>query len=250
MSSNLAFLTNSHKIIAAKKRAKKAQIKEVLFDDDARREFLTGFHKRKVQKKEAAKQKAIEREKQEHLEARREKRRMLAERAAQNAAEVEKAYGGATEEQSASGDQWSGLSAGTSADKGEERQQKEEYEYEEEVATVTVVEDFDPDALIHGSSGPDKRAEANAQDHPGRPSHTNSGGRQNTSSATSKQKNKAAVGRTKMATKTATKAKDIKYLTNAARKSDRIKQNRRKVEKAERAGGKTSRKSGGGRRKR
>ena len=36
------------------------------------REFLTGFHKRKLQKKEAAKQKAKEREKQERLEARRE----------------------------------------------------------------------------------------------------------------------------------------------------------------------------------
>lgn len=34
--SNLAVLTKSHKIIASKKRAKKEQIKEVLFDDDAR----------------------------------------------------------------------------------------------------------------------------------------------------------------------------------------------------------------------
>ena len=40
-----------------------------------RREFLTGFHKRKLQKKEAAKKKALDREKQERLEARREVRR-------------------------------------------------------------------------------------------------------------------------------------------------------------------------------
>lgn len=44
-----------------------------LEDSRARhREFLTGFHKRKLQKKEDAKAKAIEREKQERLEARRE----------------------------------------------------------------------------------------------------------------------------------------------------------------------------------
>jgi hypothetical protein len=36
------------------------------------REFLTGFHKRKLEKKEASKKRAIEREKQERLEARRE----------------------------------------------------------------------------------------------------------------------------------------------------------------------------------
>ena len=35
--SNLAVLTKSHNIIAAKKRAKKEQIKEVVFDEDARR---------------------------------------------------------------------------------------------------------------------------------------------------------------------------------------------------------------------
>ena len=40
----------------------------------AHRNFLTGFHKRKLQKKEDAKKKAVEREKQERLDARREVR--------------------------------------------------------------------------------------------------------------------------------------------------------------------------------
>ena len=75
------------------------------------REFLTGFHKRKLVKKEAARSRAKERDKQERLEARREvclhlyvvllpvlihyiqQRRMLRERAIENAAQVEKAYG-------------------------------------------------------------------------------------------------------------------------------------------------------------
>lgn len=72
-------------------------------------DFLTGFHKRKLAKTEAAKKKALEREKQQRQEDRREvraylkslavsltlvqQRRMLRERAAENAAEIEKAYG-------------------------------------------------------------------------------------------------------------------------------------------------------------
>ena len=37
MASNLAVLTQSHTAVAAKKRAKREQIKEILFDDNARR---------------------------------------------------------------------------------------------------------------------------------------------------------------------------------------------------------------------
>ena len=85
---NLAVLTRSHRAIHAKQRAKRDQVKEVVFDDTARRyahrhrallpltllsrEFLTGFHKRKLAKAEAARAKAKEREKQERLETRRE----------------------------------------------------------------------------------------------------------------------------------------------------------------------------------
>ena len=39
--------------------------------------------------------------------------------------------------------------------------------------------------------------------------------------------------------------KKVKYMTNAARKTERAKQQKRKVEKAQRAGGKGSRKKGG-----
>ncbi|TFK54003.1 hypothetical protein OE88DRAFT_1611534, partial [Heliocybe sulcata] len=93
-STNLSALTQSHRIASLKKRAKREQVKEVVFDEDARKEFLTGFHKRKLAKKEAAKKKAIDREKQERREQRLEHRRALAEQARSNAKEVEKAYGG------------------------------------------------------------------------------------------------------------------------------------------------------------
>jgi hypothetical protein len=41
--SNLAVLTRSHNAIAAKKRAKRDQIKEIIFDDEARRCRLADF---------------------------------------------------------------------------------------------------------------------------------------------------------------------------------------------------------------
>jgi hypothetical protein len=41
------------------------------------REFLTGFHKRKLEKKDAAKKRAMEKEKQERLDTRREVRSCL-----------------------------------------------------------------------------------------------------------------------------------------------------------------------------
>ena len=89
MQSNIATLTQSSKVSAAKRRAKRNEVKEVLFDDEVRRyatpwswkpglrlnvcrEFLTGFHKRKKAKADAARQRAKEREKQEKLEERRE----------------------------------------------------------------------------------------------------------------------------------------------------------------------------------
>ena len=86
--SNLQILTQAHTAVAAKRRARRDQPNEVVFDEEARRsakytffaqahlilfrDFLTGFHKRKLAKTQAARQKAIQREKQERLETRRE----------------------------------------------------------------------------------------------------------------------------------------------------------------------------------
>ncbi|TBU30246.1 nucleolar protein 12-domain-containing protein, partial [Dichomitus squalens] len=226
--SNLATLTKSHKIIAAKKKARKEQIKELLFDDNARREFLTGFHKRKVQKTEAARKKAQEREKQERLEARREHRKMLAEQALKNAEEVERAYGGIVDEDDDS--EWDGIQTTSSKGKGKaNEEEEEEYEDEEQLATVTVVEEFDPDSLIHGTQPPPR-----PHDQPKDPAEPASDSK---ARATTKPKNKDA--KTKI--KTSAKAKDIKYQTGAARKAERQKQRKRKLEKADRAGGKGSR---------
>ncbi|KAH7888608.1 nucleolar protein 12-domain-containing protein [Phlebopus sp. FC_14] len=215
---NLSILTQSHKAIAAKKRAKKDQIKEIVFDEDARREFLTGFHKRKVAKKEAAKKTAQLRERQERLESRREQRRALAERAARNAAEVEKAYGAVIDDKN---DEWGRISDDS------EKEIEEEYEGEEQLATVTVVEDFDPSALLHGqptTSAP--------------PADRNVALSQSSFKARGKEKERLPIH-----AKSKVKRNDkVKYQTKAARSAERSKQRARRTEKAERAGGKASRK--------
>jgi ribosomal RNA-processing protein 17 len=90
---NLSSLTVGHRASAYKKRAKREQVKEILFDDEARRhthkhelhiymgliqtsyrDYLTGFRKRNLLKKEASKKRREEREKLERQELRREVR--------------------------------------------------------------------------------------------------------------------------------------------------------------------------------
>lgn len=219
--SNLAILTQSHKAIAAKRRKKNSQIKEIVFDDDARREFLTGFHKRKLAKKEEAKKRAQLREKQQRLELRRERRRALAERVARNVAEVEKACGAIVDEDDH--DDHDGNSVdNNSSEIGEE------YEGEEQLATVTVVEDFDPAALLHEEQHPKSATplRISTSQLPAAVEQTRKNQRQRNSAAKSKSKKRSKV----------------KYQTKAERAAERAKQKSRHTEKAERAGGKASRK--------
>ena len=54
------------------KRRKLDQVEEITFDPDARQEYLTGFHKRKLQRIENAREAAVKREKEEKVKERRE----------------------------------------------------------------------------------------------------------------------------------------------------------------------------------
>lgn len=130
--------------------------------------------------------------------------------------------------------------------KGKGKQKEEEYEYEEQVATVTVVEDFDPDELIHGppthKEPPFTSYEGEAGELADETTSHQPRIRGSQHSRPSVVKSSTTVARAKGKPK----PKDIKYQTNAARKADNLKQRRRKVEKAERAGGKASRKSASG----
>lgn len=85
---------------------------------------------------------------------------------------------------------------------------EEEYEGEEQLATVTVVQDFDVSTLLHGPT-PTRASAPGADEGAERPGE---------------------VKRTRRRT-----AK-VKYETKAARRAERRKQRARRTEKAERAG--------------
>ena len=102
--------------------------------------------------------------------------------------------------------------------------------FEEQLATVTVVEDFDPSTLIHGPP-----TDTSPEDVPAGTT---------TPAPTSAAAKAPASKLSSSAAKKKVRPKDIKYETKAARKTARAKQHARKTEKAERAGGKASRRKG------
>ena len=237
---------------------------------------MTGFHKRKLQKKEHAKKKAQDREKQERLEARREvlfsvfscptqshvktirvgaclqsrPRRMLRRLRGRMAASLV-SFSHVDPSwlrdvihvcaDSGSDSEWDGI-GGSGSSKGKGRAgeaEEEEFEDEEQLATVTVVEEFDPDSLIHGPAST-HAAEGDMEDE--------DESRSSPPPARTKVKTKPTssdVAHAKAKMKASTKAKDVKYQTNAARKFERQKQRKRKLEKADRAGGKGFKRKGG-----
>ena len=118
----------------------------------------------------------------------------------------------------------------------EEDMVQEEYENEEQVATVTVVEDFDMDTLIHpgapsGHRVPDSSNLDQDQSHQTKPSEHRT-----------KVPKSASIAKTQGASKMKTRSeKKIKYETKAARLAEKRVQRARKLEKAARAGGRKSR---------
>lgn len=59
------------------KRRKTNQVDEITFDPTARQEYLTGFHKRKLQRKENARDAALKREKEDRVRERRQVEHMM-----------------------------------------------------------------------------------------------------------------------------------------------------------------------------
>ncbi len=60
------------KRLKTSKPGKVGKVAEITFDPAARTEYLTGFHKRKLQRKENAREQAVKREKEERVEERRQ----------------------------------------------------------------------------------------------------------------------------------------------------------------------------------
>ncbi|GAD94064.1 hypothetical protein CIMG_07562 [Paecilomyces variotii No. 5] len=126
----------------SKKRKLAAAVEEVTFDDAARHEFLTGFHKRKLQRAKHAQELAEKRAREE----RREQRKMLREErnaefqriVEENGKALRKFRGGSdsqSEEESDSNDEeWEGFEEPPAVD------YEAEYIDEDKYTTVTVEE--------------------------------------------------------------------------------------------------------------
>ncbi|KAI5123950.1 hypothetical protein M0805_006363 [Coniferiporia weirii] len=256
MATNVDILTQSHTVLKAKARAKRNQIDSVIFDDTARREYLTGFRKRNLLKKQAAKDRAKERERQERLQARREQRQALQDRARQNAQMVESAFR-KNDDSDVDEHGGTGFEGFSTSDKGKGKA-TQEFEDDEQLATVTVIEEFDPDSLRHMSTtyqtSPERlhahsegsfAASTPSSKSLSRQDFTQHSGVRREVGQPQQAKAHARANSTNIPAKKMP-PKKIAYETKAARKATRQKQRARKTEKAELAGGKPRRKERGG----
>ncbi|KAI1736141.1 nucleolar protein 12-domain-containing protein [Xylaria scruposa] len=159
----------------SKKRKRQHTIEEIKFDDEARVEYLTGFHKRKLQRAKHAQEQAAERARQEKIETRkqiREDRQREIEEHVQNVNNAlkqaaEAGYIDIDDEEGGSSDQGTAEEWGGFQDKplqGDLLDHEEEYIDEDRFTTVTVESvNVSKDGLT--SSRPDEEdSEAEAED--------------------------------------------------------------------------------------
>jgi ribosomal RNA-processing protein 17 len=92
-------------------------------------------------------------------------------------------------------DEWSGIAP--SPDKDKRRAQEDEYSDEDQLATVTVVEDFDPSALIYDSPSSSRAGSPSSAAQQARPAPRESA--KSTQPTTEKALKKAALGKKKTA---------------------------------------------------
>ncbi|KAG0083762.1 pre-60S ribosomal particles component [Podila epicladia] len=149
--SNTQLLSSGADIYAKKRKARQEQLAEVTFDPEARKEYLTGFHKRKVHRQNVARELAKQREHEEKLEARKEARAARKEMQEEKAQEYEKyrkqlkiKYGEALSDDEDDENVFSG--------DDEERKEPKEAKFKTPttLTTVTVIEDMDQDDGIFG----------------------------------------------------------------------------------------------------
>ncbi|KAI0472014.1 nucleolar protein 12-domain-containing protein [Xylariaceae sp. FL0804] len=157
-----------------KKRRAQHAVEEVKFDDAARSDYLTGFHKRKLQRARNAQEQAAKRARQEKLEMRKqvrdERRREVEDHVQQvNAILKEAEQAGYVGEGGSSGgeddpEEWGGLQDEPAP---EPVDHEEEYVDEERYTTVTVESvNVSRDGLT--SSKPDKEQDEDESGEEGR----------------------------------------------------------------------------------
>lgn len=117
---------------------------ELTFDEKARAEYLTGFRKRKQERKQAGREYLAKKAKEEQLVARKELRQARKEKAAENVREARKAYG--LEAEGESDLDADDASDDEQLDEADAVPQIQEEEYDsDQHHTHVVVESFDPE---------------------------------------------------------------------------------------------------------
>ncbi|KAI0430843.1 nucleolar protein 12-domain-containing protein [Xylaria sp. FL1042] len=159
-------------VAPSKKRKRQHTIEEIKFDDEARAEYLTGFHKRKLQRAKHAQEQAAERARQEKIEARkqlREDRKREIEEHVQHVNNALKLAAQAgyieSEEDDSSGDdtaeEWTGFQ--DTAGQQDTIDHEEEYVDEDRYTMVTVESvNVSKDGLT--SSRPDEEESADEEE--------------------------------------------------------------------------------------
>ncbi|KAL1932023.1 hypothetical protein VTP01DRAFT_9079 [Rhizomucor pusillus] len=142
---NSDLLTAGSKAYAKKRKRKQQTVEFVEYNPDARRDYLTGFHKRKQARKKEAQKKKEERLRQERIkeraEIRAERKREIEERMAQMKAMYQH-----ESEDDDSGDDSNNVSDGTKEDQDDSKKSGpsvKKFKSATALTTVTVIENMD-----------------------------------------------------------------------------------------------------------
>ncbi|CAG8598921.1 8995_t:CDS:2 [Ambispora leptoticha] len=158
-----------------KKKRKREQPKEIVFDETARKEFLTGFHKRKLERRAKAQEYAKQQAKREHVQAVKEQRearqKEVKERLEKLQAIIDETYGMRKESGNEDGeDKFNNNSEDITDDDIEEERTNnkkiiklntqqlsdtKEYKTRDTLTTVTIVEDFEISNINYNDNNTD-----------------------------------------------------------------------------------------------
>ncbi|CAI2178723.1 19096_t:CDS:2 [Funneliformis geosporum] len=163
---NLAILTEGSKVYAKKRKNRIEQVPEVVFDETARRDFLTGFHKRKLERKAKAREASLQLAKQERSKARKAARESVKEQVRQRLNKLQEIINkrngiiGQTDANESEDDE-----EGASEDITQESNvTQSEFRSADLMTTVTIIEDFNiSDILENVSKKP--RIDEEVMDH-------------------------------------------------------------------------------------
>ncbi|RCH83313.1 hypothetical protein CU097_002736 [Rhizopus azygosporus] len=138
---NTDILSAGSKIYAKKRKAKQETVEYVEFDPEKRQEYLTGFHKRKLERKNKTKEKYAKLAKEEKLRSRREAREERQRLADKNVQEMAAMLRVGIDEPDHFEDE-------DEEEKGEEKKDPvvKEFKSETSLTTVTVIEDLGEDS--------------------------------------------------------------------------------------------------------